>query len=94
MSIENEVVRFIAQVDLDPQDQAKFTANLKEAEAECAKLRDTISKTSQAMAQMRARGEEDSEEYQCLAKTLTASHKALKEQTQLTNKYSSALSTN
>lgn len=94
MSIENEIVRFIAQVDLDPQDQAKFTAGLKEAEAECEALRATISKASQALAQMRARGEENSEEYMRQAEILKESHKQLKEQIKVTNKYSSALSTN
>lgn len=94
MAVENEVVRFIAQIDLDPQDQAAFTANLKKASDSCEELRQTISQTSQAMAQMRARGEENSEEYKKHAEVLTQSHKKLKEQTKEANKYSSALDKN
>ena len=94
MSIENEVVRFIAQVDLDPQDQAKFTASLKEAEAECETLRQSINKTTQELARMRARGEENSEAYQRLAENLSATHEQLKKQIKTANKYASALSVN
>ena len=43
------------------------------------------------MAQMRARGEENSEEYKKLTETLKASHKQLKEQTKEANKYSAAM---
>ena len=75
MAIENEVVRFIAEVELDPQDAAAFSANLEKANAECEELRQTIAKTSAQMAQMRARGEENSEEYKKLTDTLKASHK-------------------
>lgn len=32
MAIENEIVRFIAEMELDPQDQAKFVEGLKKAE--------------------------------------------------------------
>lgn len=91
MAIENEVVRFIAEVELDPQDAAAFSANLEKANAECEELRQTIAKTSAQMAQMRARGEENSEEYKKLTETLKASHKQLKEQTKEANKYSAAM---
>lgn len=91
MAIENEVVRFIAEVELDPQDAAAFSANLEKANAECEELRQTIAKTSAQMAQMRARGEENSEEYKKLTDTLKASHKQLKEQTKEANKYSAAM---
>lgn len=91
MAIENEVVRFIAEVELDPQDAAAFSANLEKANAECEELRQTIAKTSAQMAQMRARGEENSEEYKKLTDTLKASHKQLKAQTKEANKYSAAM---
>ena len=62
MAVENEIVRFIAEIDLDPQDAAAFTANLKKADEDCEALRQTIAKTSMEMAAMRARGEENTEE--------------------------------
>ena len=83
MGVENEIVRFIAEIDLDPQDAAAFTANLQKANEDCEALRQTIAKTAQQMAVMRAKGEENSEEYKRLSEILTASHKSLKEQKQI-----------
>lgn len=94
MPVENEVVRFIAEIDLDPQDAAAFTANLQKANEDCEALRQTIAKTSQQMAVMRAKGEENTEEYRKLSETLTASHKSLKEQIRQSNKYAAALDKN
>lgn len=39
MAIENEIVRFIAEMELDPQDQAKFVEGLRQAEEQCESLR-------------------------------------------------------
>lgn len=91
MGVENEIVRFIAEIDLDPQDAAAFTANLQKANEDCETLRQTIAKTAQQMAVMRAKGEENSEEYKRLSEILTASHKSLKEQTKAANKYAATL---
>lgn len=94
MGVENEIVRFIAEVELDPQDAAAFTANLNKANEDCEALRQTIAKTSMEMAAMRARGEENTEQYKKLQETLTASNKKLKEQIKVANKYSAALDKN
>lgn len=91
MAIENEIVRFIAEIDLDPQDAAAFTANLKKANEDCEALRQTISKTHLAMAEMRAKGEENSEEYKKLSGILAESKDKLKEQTKAANKYAATL---
>lgn len=91
MSVENEIVRFIAEIDLDPQDAAAFTANLKKANEDCETLRQTIAKTHSEMAVLRARGEESSEEYKDLSKTLAEAKNQLKEQTAAANKYAAAL---
>ena len=91
MAVENEIVRFIAEIDLDPQDAAAFTANLKKADEDCEALRQTIAKTSMEMAAMRARGEENTEEYKKLSTVLTDTHKKLKEQIKQSNKYAAAL---
>lgn len=52
-TIENEVVRFVAKIDLDPEDEAAFRQGLKDSEAECANLRDTIASTAEKMSQLR-----------------------------------------
>ena len=91
MAVENEIVRFIAEIDLDPQDAAAFTENLKKANEDCETLRQTIAKTHAEMATMKARGEENSEEYKRLQGVLTATHTKLKEQIKESNKYAAAL---
>ena len=55
MAIENEIVRFIAEMELDPQDQAKFVEGLQ-AESQCESLRKAISDTGNEMAKMKAEG--------------------------------------
>lgn len=42
MAIENKIVRFIAEMELDPQDQAKFVEGLRKAEDQCESLRKVI----------------------------------------------------
>lgn len=94
MAIENEIVRFIAQIDLDPKDAAAFTAGLKSAEAQCEDLRQAVAKTDIQMAKLRAEGKQNGEEYQRLAKEQKNYQNALKEVTKESNAYSAALSVN
>lgn len=93
-TIENEVVRFVAKIDLDPEDEAAFRQGLKDSEAECANLRDTIASTAEKMSQLRARGEESSEEFKALENNLKDAKSELKAMTKQSEKYSSALGIN
>ena len=93
-TIENEVVRFVAKIDLDPEDKAAFRQGLKDSEAECANLRDTIAATAEKMAQLRARGEESSDEFKALESNLKDAKSELKAMTKQSEKYSSALGIN
>lgn len=93
-TIENEVVRFVAKIDLDPEDEAAFRQGLKDSEAECANLRDTIAATAEKMSQLRARGEESSEEFKALESNLKDAKSELKAMTKQSEKYSSALGIN
>ena len=47
MSVSNEVVKFIAEIELDAQDKAAFTKALKDANDECATLRKEIARTEE-----------------------------------------------
>ena len=93
-TIENEVVRFVAKIDLDPEDEAAFRQGLKDSEAECANLRDTIAATAEKMSQLRARGEESSEEFKTLESNLKDAKSELQAMTKQSEKYSSALGIN
>lgn len=94
MAIEDEMVRFIAKIDLDPEDAAAFTKGLKEANDQCEYLRSTIAETAQKMVEMRARGEENSDEFKALKSNLEDARNELKAVTKESEKYSSALGLN
>ena len=94
MAIENEIVRFIAEMELDPQDQAKFVEGLRKAEDQCESLRKAISDTGNEMAKMKAEGKDNTAEYERLSKQLKNYNSALKATTKETDSYTAALSTN
>lgn len=94
MAIENEIVRFIAEMELDPQDQAKFVEGLRQAESQCESLRKAISDTGNEMAKMKAEGKENTAEYEKLSRQLKNYNSALKTTTKETDSYTAALSTN
>lgn len=94
MAIEDEMVRFIAKIDLDPEDAAAFTKGLKDANDQCEYLRSTIADTAQKMVEMRARGEENSDEFKTLKSNLEDARNELKAVTKESEKYSSALGLN
>lgn len=94
MAIENEVVKFIAEIDLDDQDKEAFTKALKECNAEAATLRKTIAETETAMAKLGAAGKKDSEEFKKLGEKLNDTKAKLKQNSAAANKYASALGIN
>ncbi len=94
MAIENEIVRFIAEIDLDPQDAAKFQAELQKCEGVASGLRKEISDVGNQMAKMRAEGKETSEEYKKLADLQKNLTKNLKSTTKEMESYTSALGIN
>lgn len=94
MAIENEVVKFIAEIDLDPQDREAFTKALKDCNTEAATLRKTIAETETAMAKLGAAGKKDSVEFKNLGKKLNETKDKLKETNKAANKYASALGIN
>ena len=94
MAIENEVVKFVAEINLDTQDKEAFTKALKDCNSHAATLRKTIAETEAAMAKLGAEGKKDSEEFKALGKVLNDTKAELKENTQEANKYASALGIN
>lgn len=89
--IDNEIVKFIAEVELDPQTAAEYTKGLQEAEKHNAALRKSISETARKMDELRAAGKENSAEFQKHKASLEADTKALKESSKQAEKYSAAL---
>lgn len=89
--IDNEIVKFIAEVELDPQMAAEYTKGLQEAEKHNAALRKSISETARKMDELRAAGKENTAEFQKHKASLEADTKALKESSKQAEKYSAAL---
>lgn len=94
MAVENEIVRFVAEMELDPQDVANFTEGLRSAEEQCESLRKAISDTTNQMAKLKAEGKDNTDEYARLSKTQENYVKALKTSTKEANSYAAALNLN
>jgi hypothetical protein len=89
--LENEIVKFIAEVELDPQTAAQYQQNLADTEKHNEALRKSISETVRKMEEMRAQGKQNTEEFKRLEASLNADVKALKESTKQADKYAAAL---
>lgn len=94
MSVSNEVVKFIAEIELDAQDKAAFTKALKDANDECATFRKEIARTETEMAKLAAAGKKDSNEFKKLGEQLNQTKDKLKASSKEANKYASALGVN
>lgn len=94
MAIENEIVRFIAEMDLDSRDVAKFTEDLRSAEVQCEFLRKAISDTTDQIVRLKAEGKENTREYENLVKIQKNYKNALKTVTKEADSYSASLNRN
>lgn len=93
-SLRNEIVKFIADIQLDPQQAAAYQKNLADCEKSADALRKSIAETTEKMERMRSSGQESTQAYQALKKSLDADTKALKEATKGADKYAEALGIN
>ena len=89
--LENEIVKCIAEVELDPQTAAQYQQNLADTEKHNEALRKSISETVRKMEEMRAQGKQNTEEFKRLQASLDADVKALKASTKQSDKYAAAL---
>lgn len=94
MAIEHEIVKFVAEMELDPETTAKFTSGLKDANEKCAELRKTIASTQKKLMEMKSAGKENSEEYKALEKELAQLNTQYKNASAHANKFASALGVN
>lgn len=93
-NIRNEIVKFIADVELDPQDAAKYTEGLQSCEKAADALRKSIAETESKMKELSESGQESSEQFAALKRSLDADCKALNETTKKADKYAQALGIN
>lgn len=61
MAIQNEIIKVVAQVELDDQGRAEAAESLKKLNDECADLRKEIEKTEVEMTMLAAAGKKDSQ---------------------------------
>lgn len=94
MAIEHEIVKFVAEMELDAKTTAQFTQGLKDANDECDALRKTIVDTQKKLMAMKAAGNENSDAYKELEKDLGKYNTQLKNASAHANKFASALGVN
>lgn len=94
MAIENEIVKFVAQMELDPQTTSEFTQGLRDADARANELRESIQKTTAELTKMRIEGKEDTDQFKALEASLKADSKALREAQSKAEQYGKALGIN
>ena len=92
--LENEIVKFIAEIELDPQKAAEATQNLEAVEKRCDSLRQSISQNIRKMDELRAKNQTNSKEYQHLQKEVKQLTEDLKEATKEADKHAATLSIN
>lgn len=94
MAIQNEIIKVVAQVELDDQGRAEAAAGLKKLNDQCADLRKEIEKTETEMTKLAAAGKKDSQEFQDLGKHLKQTKEQLQASTKLANQHARALGLN
>ena len=94
MAIQNEVFKFVAEIELDEKTKDEFTKGLKDANARCDALRKSIVDQQKELLKLAAVGKEGSKAYQDLEASLKANRDALKGSQEMANKYASALGVN
>ena len=94
MAIEHEIVKFVAEMELDAKTTAQFTQGLKDSNDKCAELRKTIVDTQKKLMEMKSAGKENSDAYKELEKDLGKYNTELKNASAHSNKFASALGVN
>ena len=94
MSVTNEIVKFVASIELDPQDKDAFTKALKESNDVCATFRHEIAETEKEIEKLAKAGKGDSEEFKKLSSQLEITKSKLQSSSKEANKYASILGIN
>lgn len=94
MSITNEIVKFIAGIELDPKDKEAFTKALKESNDICAAFRQEIAETEKEIEKLAKAGKKDSDEFKKLNSQLEITKSKLQSSSKEANKYASILGIN
>ena len=94
MSVTNEIVKFIAGIELDPKDKEAFTKALKESNDICAAFRQEIAETEKEIEKLAKAGKKDSDEFKKLNSQLEITKSKLQSSSKEANKYASILGIN
>ena len=94
MSVTNEIIKFIAGIELDPKDKETFTKALKESNDICAAFRHEIAETEKEIEKLAKAGKKDSEEFRKLSSQLEFTKSKLQSSSKEANKYATILGIN
>lgn len=94
MAIQNEVVKFVAEMELDENTVKEFTFGLKMANDHCDELRKMIAANQKELMKLSAAGKENTDEFKNMKRELAENTSNLRKSTEQANKYASALGIN
>lgn len=87
MAIQNEVVKFVAEMELDENTVKELTSGLKMANDHCDELRKTIAANQKELMKLSAAGKENTDEFKNLKRELAENTSNLRKSTEQANKY-------
>ena len=94
MAIENEIVKFTAQIEMDQATAQRVQKAFSDTTARVGELRDRIKSASEQLLKMRMEGKENDAQFKALEASIAADVKALKAAEQSANQYAAALGVN
>jgi len=93
MAIENEIVKFSAQIELDQKSAAEVQKAFSDTNARCQELKDSIAATNSEMMKLRMEGKEDTDQFKALEAQLKSQTKELKSASKEADAYAQKLGT-
>ena len=93
MSVENEIVKFSAQIEMDKATADQVQKAFSDTTSRCQELNDSIAKTNAALLKMRMEGKEGTDQFKALEASLKADVKELKAAEKAADGYAAKLGT-
>ena len=94
MAIENEIVKFTAQIEMDAATAKRVQQAFSDTTARVNELRERLKTASEQLLKMRMEGKENTDQFKALEASIQADAKALKAAEKQANQYASALGVN
>ena len=94
MAIENELVKFTAQIEMDEATAARAQQAFADTSARAAELRESVRTASEQLMKLRLEGKENTDQFKALEASLSADARALRTAEKDADKYAATLGVN